>query len=311
MAKHARRHGKPHVVDLGDERDRRDRRLHSRGFWADPERRYRVRHDTADAFVGAFAATIRDYCCQCFERGQRVPEQLDRVALAAYSSVFLFHKGKPPRLTLPAEAYEDAQRRIAALVEVHKRRDAAKLLAREAEEREAAKVRVDPRFVDVGCQTRIDARAYGKMERDLRAGAEAKMNLEHNYMARHTTNLTALRMRKWGRGCLQCEHCQKLAERMAQLDKFRYTGKCVACLPAREVWKLEVPDEFNPYLEEIKRLDAHIEHSLELAAELDEILEDYIGEIDAARDDPANQTTARDDAIRSRRKIRTRARRVR
>ena len=130
-------------------------------------------------------------------------------------------------------------------------------------------------------------------------------------MARHTTKLTALRIRKWEHGCLQCEHCQKVSERMAQLNKFRYTGKCVACLPDKEVWKLEVPDEFNPHLEEIRRLDAHIDRSLELAAELDEILEDYMGEIDAARDDPANQTTARVDFLRSRRKIRTRARRVR
>ena len=138
MARHARRHGKPHVVDLGDEKDRRDRRLHSRGFWADPERRYVMRHDTADAFVGAFAATIRDYCCQCFERGQRVPEQFDRVALAAYCSMFLYKKGKPPRLTKPAQAYEVAQHEVAALIEVHKQRDVAKVLQREAEERAAA-----------------------------------------------------------------------------------------------------------------------------------------------------------------------------
>ena len=45
------------------------------------------------------------------------------------------------------------------------------------------------------------------MEKDVRVGKDTKRDLMHVHSVGHTKNLTVLRMRKYGRGCLHCDHC--------------------------------------------------------------------------------------------------------
>ena len=83
------------------------------------------------------------------------------------------------------------------------------------------------------------------MERDLRVGKEYARDLMHVHSIGHTDNLTVMRIRKFGHGCLHCAHCKNQSKKMARLEQFRYNGKCMAHLSPAELDKVEVPDNFN------------------------------------------------------------------
>ena len=107
---------------------------------------------------------------------------------------------------------------------------------------------------------------YDRLENWQRRGEAAERNLEHNHRASHTDNLTVLRMRKTGYGCLSCQHCKDLSRRMAFREQFRWTGECLACLSPQRLADIELPPQYDP-LRELKnirrrtqRLEAKAQH---------------------------------------------------
>ena len=94
---------------------------------------------------------------------------------------------------------------------------------------------------------------YDSLEKWRRRGKSAELNLDHNYKPKHYDNLTVLRMKKTGHGCLHCQHCKELSKRMAFLEQFRWTGECLACASPSRLADFELPNKFNP-LHELKNI---------------------------------------------------------
>ena len=93
------------------------------------------------------------------------------------------------------------------------------------------------------------------MQKWLESGFAAIDHLNHRHTAQHTDNLTVMRMKKTGYGCLHCQHCKDLSMRMSHLEQFRFTGECMACLNPSRLANIELPNAFNPLheLELLKR----------------------------------------------------------
>ena len=111
----------------------------------------------------------------------------------------------------------------------------------------------EPRYGSKSCQTEVTMKRYDRLENWQRRGEAAERNLEHNHRASHTDNLTVLRMRKTGYGCLSCQHCKDLSRRMAFREQFRWTGECLACLSPQRLAEIELPPQVDP-LRELKNI---------------------------------------------------------
>ena len=249
-----------------------------------------------------------DYCCLRFMAGQRVPEQLDHIALRAYNEVFLYGKCQAPKLTKPAQSYAEARREISQLVEGTKVREARIAQAEEEKEDELADVRSAffafraPRYKTQQSQTAITGKRLDAMETELRVGQESTRSLMHVHSDEHYDNLTVMRMRMTGHGCLRCAHCKNLSKRMARLEEYRYKGECVACLSPAELAATRIPDEYNNALLDLKivkqrkeRIHAENEELSKVTSEQLALLETIEKEIDglvAERDNLLEQSEA-------------------
>ena len=60
---------------------------------------------------------------------------------------------------------------------------------------------------------------------------------------------------------------------MAELEQFRYTGECMACLSPAELRKISVPDEFNPHVYELETLERRFNRSLAKTNRLSKIID--------------------------------------
>ena len=165
----------------------------------------------------------------------------------------------------------------------------------------------EPRYKTQQCQTPINAMRLAAMERELRVGKESTRSLMHVHSAEHYDNLTAMRMRKTGHGCLRCAHCKNLSKKMARLDQFRYTGECMACLSPAELEATTIPDEFNNALLDLEIVKKRKERILAENKRLEKIMRKQLDLVETLDREIDGREAERDNLINHREAITTRS----